>query len=84
MENSPHLVLPEGVKTREYVAQLFSIGSDHTYRTLKKIIEHNDAKLLEQVRQQKITPHAAYQSILNTQSKPSFSFSFSFCSLFNR
>lgn len=80
VENSPHLVLPEGVKTREYVAQLFSIGSDHTYRTLKKIIAHNDKTLIEQVRREKITPHAAYQQILNTEPK----FSFSLCSLFNR
>lgn len=80
VENSPHLVLPEGVKTREYVAQLFSIGSDHTYRTLKKIIAHNDKTLIEQVRREKITPHAAYQFILNTKPKPSFPF----CSLFNR
>lgn len=73
VENSPHLVLPEGVKTREFVAQLFSIGSDHTYRTLKKIIVHNDEALIEQVRREEITPHAAYQQILKTEANSSFS-----------
>ena len=49
VENSPHLVLPEGVKTREFVAQFFSIGSDHTYRTLKRIIAYNDKTLTEPI-----------------------------------
>lgn len=80
VDNYPHIALPSGSKTRDFVAQLFGLGSAFSYRMLKRIISYRDEHLIEKVRQGEITPHAAYRSILNTKSKPSFSFR----SLFNR
>lgn len=80
VDNYPHLTLPSGVRARDFVAQFFGLGSAFSYRMLKRIISHGDEKLIGKVRHEEITPHAAYQSILNTQPKPSFSLR----SLFNR
>lgn len=73
VDNYPHLTLPSGVRARDFVAQFFGLGSAFSYRMLKRIISHGDEKLIGKVRHEEITPHAAYQSILNTQPKPSFS-----------
>ncbi|WP_218814175.1 helix-turn-helix domain-containing protein [Rickettsiella endosymbiont of Dermanyssus gallinae] len=77
VDNLPHLVLPRGVKTRDFAADLCGLG-EGTYRKLKKIIEHDDEGLIDQVRCEEITPHAAYQKILTIEPKPSFSFPSSF------
>lgn len=73
VENSPHLTIKKGTKTRSLIAELLGFGSDYTYRQLKKILLHGDKKLIEQVRQKQLTPHAAYQRIKNDSLQPAIS-----------
>ncbi len=63
VDNYPHIALPPGGKTRDFVAQLFGLGSAFSYRMLKRIIAYNDEELIEKVRREEITPHAAYRKI---------------------
>ena len=55
VENSPQVCLLRGIKTRELISQLLDLGSDYTYRQIKKIILHESDTLTEEVRNKKIS-----------------------------
>jgi hypothetical protein len=76
VHNSAHLLFSKGAKTRTITSNRLGLGSHFTYQQLKKILQHGDKELIQQVREKKLTPHAAYQRIKNyhlqTSSNPSF------------
>lgn len=59
VENSPQVYLIKGMKTRKRISELLGLGSDYTYRQLKKIILHGCDELIEKVRAKEITISAA-------------------------
>lgn len=63
VNNYPPLILPAGIKTRDFVAQLFDLGSAFSYRILKKLIAYGNKELIKQVQEEKITLYAASQQI---------------------
>jgi len=63
VENSPQVYLAKGMKTRKLISVLLGLGSDYTYRQLKKIILHDCDELTEKVRAKKITIFSAANSV---------------------
>lgn len=63
VHNSAHLFFGKGAKTRAITSNRLGLGSHFTYQQLKKILQHGNKELIEQVRQKKLTTHAAYQCI---------------------
>lgn len=50
MENSPQIYAEKSVKTNEFISELLDLGSDCTYKQLKKIILYGSSELINQVR----------------------------------